>query len=152
MSIPIERITEEQRDQYLEVGGINGSELNGVIMDETEEYDDCVATMIATLERYGQLGIDADRPYYVNRYAPADYFPCVEVKGVDHVTLAMIADLHADVAKMPPKYRIDVCNALMYWNEDLNVFIERDRIFWYADDKTARKIGLLGLSSLSSGG
>ncbi|MCO8124943.1 hypothetical protein NHH03_24610 [Stieleria sp. TO1_6] len=152
MQIPLERITEQQRDRYLEVGGINGSELNGVIMDETDEYDDCVAVMIATLEHYGKLGIDRDCPYYVNRYAPADYFPCVEVKGAEHVTLKLITELHANVVEMPPKYRIDVCSAFPFWTDELNVFIERGKIYWYADDTTAANIGLLDASTLPVGG
>ena len=152
MKTPLERITEEQRDRYLEVGGINGSELNGVIMEETDEYDRCVERMIKTLEGYGRLGIGRDCPFYVNRYAPADYFPCVEVKGIEHVTLGLIANLHADVVNMPPKYRIDVCSAFPFWTDELNVFIERDRIYWYADDTTAKEIGLLDAPALRTGG
>ncbi|WP_302120510.1 hypothetical protein [Allorhodopirellula heiligendammensis] len=152
MQVPLVRITHDQRDRYLEVGGLHGSELNGLIMDDTDEYDACIANVISTLEHYGKLGIDRECPYYVNRYAPADYFPCIETKGVDYVTLELISDLHADVVAMPAKYRIDLCSAFPFWTDELNVFIERGKIYWYADDETAAKIGLLNKSSLPIGG
>jgi hypothetical protein len=148
MQITIERISKEQRDQYLTVGGLPGNELNGEIMDNPKEHDGFVDRIVETLEKYGKIGLDD--PYYVNLYAPADYFPCVEVKGIEFVSLQLVVDLHAKLLKMPTKYRVDVCSAMPFWNDDLNIFIEYDKIYWFADDDTAKRIGLHGLQTMSA--
>lgn len=148
---PLRRISEDQKWHYLEHGGLDGSELRGEIMEDSTEFDVFVSKILVLLERHGKVGLEKDCGYYVNRYAAPDFFPCIEVKAVDFVTLELISQLHAETSEMPAKYRIDVCNALGYWNEDLNIFIEHDVIYWYsASDDTAVTVGLMSLAFLPS--
>lgn len=144
--IPVKRITEAQRDHYLTVGGLPGNDLSRKVKCDTDEYNGLVNQMIKVLNQYGKVGLDD--PYYIDLYATADYFPCVEVKDVEHVHLILISELHSELRSMPEEYRIDVCSAFPYWKDELNIFIEHEKVYWYSEDHTAEKIGLLNLDSL----
>ena len=134
MNIEIKHLTEDQREHYLEHGGIFGSELNGV-RTTTDQYDKDLASLRSRMLVYGESGIGDSSPYYINKYADPDFFPCIEVSDIKILAPDLIAIVYESVVLMPPEYRVDICNALCYINDEFSIFVESKVIYAYSSRK-----------------
>src|SRR5262245_20514563 len=101
MRLQIQRLTKGERDHYLERGGINGSEL-----DECRaplgEFLRNVEILLDNLASFGTSSLDVDSPFYVDRFAEPDYFPCIEVADCKILSPMLIQIVHQCVLTMGP--------------------------------------------------
>jgi len=141
--IKIIRLSEYDRDYYLNHGGIHGSELDGK-HSSTDEYDANLQHLLDCLATIGPLKHAGEGGYYVDRYVAPDFFPCIEVSTESILSPRLIRRVHEAVSKMELDYRVDVCNACVFLNDPrFNIFIERHVIYAYASCEAA--LTLMGL-------
>lgn len=138
MNLPHKRITVQERDYYLDQGGLNGSELRGISAPEKEFYN-FVLLLIEKLKVFGVSGPGPDYPYYVSEDTPADYFPVIEISDLNALSWKLVELVHQAVLEMPYLYRVDICNAEFFLDEDFNFFVEHKAIYWYTDSETVER-------------
>ncbi len=143
LPVSVKRISEVEKLKYLEVGGANGSELCGKMPAENEHVC-CVEKLVAVLKQFGDNGFDKHSDYYVDIYATPNYFPCIEVSNESILNRLLTETLLSVVQSWQDEYRVDLCNAWGFTDNDFNILIERDVIYWYSDsDAIGEALGLL---------
>jgi hypothetical protein len=143
MMIPIVRLSERERDDYLRRSLLRPPDTAASGVADSSESE--VAVLAAQLQNVATIDPSKLAPYFIPPIAAPNDRLRVEISEPGLLTPRLIAEVCAVAQRLPGGQGIEICDALGCLETPFNVFVERDVIYaWSSDDPALQALGLKG--------